>query len=142
MIIDLLQAEELNTTLQDEVSILYAQLNPAIPQVSLKKIMEGDGSTLIVVCRDGDVLVGLALLARYKVISGHKGMIEDVIVDSACRGQGIGRQLMTKLLEEAKKDQLDEVLLFTGHHRVVARNLYLSLGFQLKDSGLYTLKLT
>jgi phosphinothricin acetyltransferase len=142
MIIEVLQANNITNTLQDQATALYTQLNPSISQLNLNSIVEKQGSTLIVTCRDEGVLVGLALLARYKVISGHKGMVEDVIVDSAYRGRGIGRQLMTRILEEARKDELDEVLLFTAHHRQAAKMLYISLGFQLKDSGLYSLKLT
>ena len=78
------------------------------------------------VCREHDHIIGIALLATYIVISGHRGMVEDVVVDSAHRGKGIGRKLMEKVLEEAKNKNLDEILLFTGHHRLPAINLYKS----------------
>ncbi len=141
MIIEIVRPGDLTTRFQEQVRELYKQLNPTISQVGLPQIMARDSATLMVVCREGELLLGLALLASYTVISGHKGMIEDVVVDTSYRGLGVGRKLMNKLLEEARKEGLDEVLLFTGHHRVVAINLYKSLGFQLKESGLYFLKL-
>jgi phosphinothricin acetyltransferase len=49
---------------------------------------------------------------------------------------------MEKLLEEGKHQGLDEILLFTGHHRKPAINLYKSLGFTVRESGLYNLKLS
>ena len=52
------------------------------------------------------------MMATYKVISGYKGMIEDVVVHTEYRGKGIGKKLMLKLLEEAKKLELTDVLLF------------------------------
>ncbi len=142
MIIDTLRPEDLTAPLQEQVSALYTQLNPTISQVRLSEIIARGSTTRMVVCRDAGTLLGLALLAQYIVISGRKGMIEDVVVDTANRGRGIGRELLNKLLEEAKKDGLNEVLLFTGHHRIAAINLYRSMGFQLKESGLYTLKLS
>ncbi len=48
---------------------------------------------------------------------------------------------MQKLLATANEKQLDEILLFSGHHRTAAINLYKSLGFVKKDSGLYRLVL-
>lgn len=76
-------------------------------------------------------------MAGYKVISGYKGMIEDVVVAAEHRGKGIGKKMMTRLLIEAQNRQMDQVLLFSGHHRKVAINMYKGLGFTLKDSGLY-----
>lgn len=135
----LLNKNDWNVSMQNEVSALFKQLNPTIVQRTLKVVLQDD--CVLVVCRDGDSIVGMASLAIYKVLSGEKGMIEDVVVDLVYRGKGIGRKLMEKLLDEAKNKGLDEVLLFSGHHRTAAITLYKSLGFQLKDSGLYRLNL-
>ena len=87
------------------------------------------------------MVVGTALLSTYKVISGYRGMVDDVVVDTAQRGKGIGRKLMEQLLELGKTLDLDEILLFTGHHRKPAIALYTSLGFSLRESGLYNIRL-
>ncbi|WP_396635304.1 GNAT family N-acetyltransferase [Maribacter sp. R86514] len=52
----------------------------------------------------------------------------------------MGRKLMEKLLEQAESSKLDDVLLFSGHHRTAAISLYKSLGFKLKESGMYIKK--
>lgn len=85
-------------------------------------------------------MIGIAMMAKYTVISGHKGMIEDVVVSQYHRGRGIGRKLMELLLHRAEACQLDDVLLFSGYHRTAAISLYKSLGFTLKNSGLYVKK--
>lgn len=103
--------------------------------------MDPSNSLDIAICTENDNLLGIAMMARYKVVSGHKGMVEDVVVSETHRGKGIGRKLMLLLLEEAKKHNLDDVLLFSGHHRQAAIALYKSLGFALKNSGLYSKKL-
>lgn len=82
----------------------------------------------------------MASMCTYHVISGKKGWIEDVVVDAKSRGHGIGRKLMNKLLEEGKKKNLTEILLFTEDHRTPAINLYENLGFKLKESRIYTLE--
>ncbi|MCP4976375.1 MAG: GNAT family N-acetyltransferase, partial [Maribacter sp.] len=66
---------------------------------------------------------------------------EDVVVSEIMRGKGIGRKLMEMLISEGQKINLSEILLFSGHHRKPAIALYKSLGFKLKDSGLYRLPL-
>ncbi|WP_232622989.1 GNAT family N-acetyltransferase [Pareuzebyella sediminis] len=142
MTIEPLKASQIDEMVQKRVNTLFTQLNATLKQRPLREIFEQGNDVFIVCCRDKDEIIGIASMAIYTVISGYKGMVEDVVVDSAYRGKGIGRKLMEKLLQEARQKNLDEVLLFTGHHRTPAINLYQSLGFALKDSGLYTLKLT
>lgn len=141
MTIELLTAPELTEAIQNQVADLYRQLNADKTQRPLKEILQADNNVLFVICKIDDTIVGTALLSTYKVISGYRGMVDDVVVDSAQRGKGIGRKLMERLLEEGKKIGLDEILLFTGHHRAPAIGLYKSLGFNLRESGLYNLKI-
>ena len=137
----LLTSSEVTVNVQDRVSELYKQLNSTIEQRPLQQILNNENKVIIAVCRERDTIIGIALLATYIVISGHRGMVEDVVVDVSHRGKGIGRKLMEKLLEEAKTRNLNEILLFTGHHRLPAIQLYKSLGFTMRESGLYNLKL-
>ena len=91
-------------------------------------------------CKDGQTIVGIALMCHYRVLSGAKGWIEDVVVDETMRGKGIGKKLVEKLLEVAREKQLSEVLLFSADHRQAAIKLYTQLGFKRKHSGLYLLR--
>lgn len=141
MDIDLLHQNEINKATQKQIQKLFKQLNSNIEQRSLNEVLDMNNNLIFVVYREDDQILGMATMATYKAISGHKGMIEDVVVDGGQRGKGLGRKLMEKLLEEGKKMQLDEILLFSGHHRTAAIKLYTSLGFRLKDSGLYRLSL-
>ena len=142
MNIETLKSSEVTLEIQNQVTDLYKQLNPDNTQKSLEEILRLDNNVIVLVCKIDITIVGIALLSTYKVISGYRGMIEDVVVDSAQRGKGIGRKLMKRLLEEGKKIGLDEILLFTGHHRSPAIALYKSLGFEMRNSGLYNLRLS
>ncbi|UWX56429.1 GNAT family N-acetyltransferase [Maribacter litopenaei] len=140
MEIKLLSQKDLTEGLQEQLSKLYVQLNAELKQLSLEKILEEDEHIDIAASFQEEELIGIAMMANYKVISGYKGMIEDVIVSEAHRGKGIGRKLMEVLLQQAEKRKLDDILLFSGHHRTAAISLYKSLGFTLKNSGLYIKK--
>ncbi|SIQ61039.1 GNAT family N-acetyltransferase [Maribacter ulvicola] len=140
MEIKLLSINEATPELQSQLSELYKQLNSELKQLDIATALADYNTTEVVVCLDNNKLVGIAMMAKYKVISGHKGIIEDVVVSAEYRGQGIGRKLMEKLLKQAEASKLDDVLLFSGHHRTAAISLYKSLGFTLKESGMYIKK--
>ncbi len=141
MTIKILTKPELTTPLQEEIQKLFLQLSTTIEQLPLETIFERNEGLVFVYCSIEGRVVGMATMALYSVISGAKGMIEDVVVDEACRGKGIGRKMMEALLTEGESRKLNEILLFSGHHRKAAINLYQSLGFQLKQSGIYNLRL-
>lgn len=141
MQIKLLSLSDVTEDLQLQVTELYLQLNPELKQRSLKIILERPEAIEIAVCMEEHSLVGIAMMAKYTVISGRKGMIEDVVVSNKHRGRGIGRKLMELLLLRATDCNLENVLLFSGHHRTAAIALYKSLGFILKNSGLYVKKM-
>ncbi len=141
MEIKLITLNEVTSELQSQLTELYKQLNSELTQLDIATALSDYNTTEAVVCLVDKKLVGIAMMAKYKVVSGHKGMVEDVIVSSDYRGQGIGRKLMEKLLERAEASKLDDVLLFSGHHRTAAIALYKSLGFTLKESGIYIKKI-
>ncbi|SDL22747.1 GNAT family N-acetyltransferase [Kriegella aquimaris] len=140
MTIETLDRSALTPIIGQQIRSLFNQLNSDINQLVIDKVLVPDNTIVFAICKEDDIIIGMAAMATYKVISGHKGMIEDVVVSTDHRGKGIGKKLMQKLLKEGKKQQLNEILLFSGHHRLPAIALYKSLGFQLKNSGLYTLK--
>ncbi len=140
MKIAILQPSDINDDFAQQVKDLFSQLNDTIEQVNLDEVFKPENAITFAYCMDKDKMVGIALMCTYTVISGYKGWVEDVVVDKAFRGQGLGRKLMEKLVDEGKKDGLSEILLFSNDKRKAAISLYKSLGFKQKDSGLYVLK--
>ncbi|CAM4336859.1 GNAT family N-acetyltransferase [Zobellia roscoffensis] len=141
MTIEILHKFNLNDQVQQEIQDLYKQLNDKNKQRPLHQILQDDNHVVFAACKHEGHIIGIALLATYKVISGYRGLIEDVVVNSEHRGKGIGRKLMQKLLAEAEHLNLDEIILFSGHHRTAAIKLYKSLGFTTRESGVYNLKI-
>jgi phosphinothricin acetyltransferase len=140
MKIDILKTGDLKPDFQDQISNLFKQLGGDKSQINLKEVLEKTNPITLAYCEFNNEIVGIASMCTYKVISGRKGWIEDVVVSSQHRGKGIGRKLMENLLEEGKKKKLTEILLFTEDHRIPAIKLYKDLGFKLKESRIYTLK--
>jgi len=139
MQLTLLQKKDLTETLEHQIHSLFSELNADIKQHTLTQIFENEKQIVFVIASENKQIAGMASMAIYEVISGKKGMIEDVVVSKAFRRKGIGRKLIEKLIQEATNLNLSEILLFSGHHREAAIALYKSLGFTLKDSGLYRL---
>lgn len=136
----ILTKNDININIREQVSELFRQLSPNKIQLDLEEILNEENQVTVAYCEDDNKIIGIASMCTYKVISGHKGWIEDVVVDSASRGKGIGRKLINLLVEVGKEKELSEILLFTEDHRLAAINLYSSVGFKLKESKIYCKK--
>lgn len=141
MTIKLLAPEDLTADLENQMVNLFKQLNPDLKLNPLVKIMKKPDQLNLVYCQEGSQIIGMASMVTYSVLSGSKGLVEDVVVDVNARGKGLGRKLMEELLSIAEQKGLTEVLLFTGNHRQPAIRLYQKLGFVKSESGMYRIKL-
>ncbi len=84
-----------------------------------------------------DRLVGMATLVSEPLLSGNIGVIHDVVVDEAARGQHIGRELMDRLECEAKVLLIKSLNLTSAPHRIQANKLYRDLGYELRPTNVY-----
>ncbi|WP_299530008.1 GNAT family N-acetyltransferase [Ulvibacterium sp.] len=141
MYLSLLTPSDIDPKTENRIQILFKQLNAVRVPVSLNEILNPKNPVIIAYCTLENQIVGVAAMAEYSVISGRKGWIEDVVVDEVHRGKGIGRKLMEFLIKQGRQKGISEILLFTGYHRKPAHQLYQNLGFQKKESQIYTLQL-
>ncbi len=84
----------------------------------------------VVAIRD-EVVIGYAGLSKVPV--SDQSDIQTIAVSTAARGLGLGRALMTNLIQEAKRQRAHDVMLEVRSDNPVAQNLYLSLGFEQID---------
>lgn len=89
---------------------------------------------------DGRIL-GCATLCVTEHPLGRKGWIEDVVVSSACRGQGLGRQLVEHIIDYARGLAPIELCLTSRPAREAANRLYKAIGFNPYQTNVYKLKL-
>jgi ribosomal protein S18 acetylase RimI-like enzyme len=116
---------------------LLPQLSSAPPPDAsvLSAIMAG-GSTLFVARVDG-VIVGSLTLVLYRIPTGLKAWIEDVVVDEAARGHGVGEALNHAALGEARRHGAKSVSLTSRPSRQAANRLYQRIGFSARDTNVY-----
>ena len=102
----------------------------------LRRMLESD-ATVLFAARQGDVIVGLLTLVIVRIPTGVRARIEDVVVDEAARGQGIGARLSQAAIERAAQEGVKTVDLTSRPSRVAANRLYERLGFQERDTRVY-----
>ena len=100
-----------------------------------------DANTYILTAQDRGAIIGTGTLIVMATATGLRGRIEDVVVAPSHRGQGIGRELMRRLIVEAKRRKLTQAELTSAPARVAANYLYQSLGFSLRETNVYKLVL-
>lgn len=85
----------------------------------------------------GRRILGLLTLVTIELPTGTEARIEDVVVDDSARGLGLGRALVVAALHAAVRGGARYVDLTSAPRRVAARQLYQSLGFMARETGVY-----
>jgi ribosomal protein S18 acetylase RimI-like enzyme len=129
--------EEPTQEVVDALARLLPQLSSATPPDAsqLATIMDG-GSTVFIARVDG-AIVGSLTLVLYRIATGLKAWIEDVVVDEAARGHGVGESLNMAALEEARRHGAKAVSLTSRPSREAANRLYQRIGFSARDTNVY-----
>lgn len=100
------------------------------------------GTRIFIAENDEKHIVGCATLCVFESPTGRKGSVEDVVVLPAYRGQGIGRTLLQRIIDFAKNKLAPIDLRLTSNPvRTEANALYLSMGFEKRDTNVYMIKL-
>ena len=110
--------------------------NPAPTEAELRQIVDSD-STLLLLAEEDSVIVGSLTLALFRIPTGLRAWIEDVVVDSAARGKGVGETLNRFALEVARRRGATTVDLTSRPTREAANRLYQRLGFVKRDTNVY-----
>jgi len=134
-----------NEEMVKDIARLLPQLRSDVSEHStslseLEKIVQ-DKNVALVVAKDGDRIVGMASLYIINKFSKRSASIEDVVVDENYRGQKLGEKLTEALISVAREEGVGTIHLTSRPERVAANKLYQKLGFQLKETNAYTLKL-
>ncbi len=105
--------------------------------------MVDSAATHLLVARDGDGpglggrIVGSMTLVVFRIPTGVRAWIEDVVVDQGARGQGVGEALNRSALEVADRRGARTVDLTSRPQREAANRLYQRLGFVMRDTNVY-----
>lgn len=124
--------------LREGIARILPQLSSSPPpdHEALVAITSDPDSSLFIARLDG-VIVGSLTLVFYRIPTGVKAWIEDVVVDEAARGHGIGESLNRAALDEARARGVKGVSLTSRSSREAANRLYQRIGFTARETNVY-----
>jgi ribosomal protein S18 acetylase RimI-like enzyme len=140
--VQIIEAVEVTPELVAAFERLIPQLsssNPAPTETELAAICESEASVLLLaVDRDAaDHILGSLTLAWFRIPTGVRAWIEDVVVDEAARGHGVGDLLNRAALDRARELGAKTVDLTSRPSREAANRLYQRIGFIARDTNVY-----
>jgi ribosomal protein S18 acetylase RimI-like enzyme len=106
----------------------------------LTEIVTGESTVLFAATKDG-AIVGLLTLATFRIPTGVRAWIEDVVVDASARGHGVGEALNQAAIAEARRRGAKTVDLTSRPSREAANRLYQRIGFVARDTNVYRYEL-
>lgn len=119
---------------------LLPQLTETAPEPEandLETVVTSPATTLLVARDDDGPIVGMLTLALFRLPSGVRAWIEDVVVDASARRLGAGRALVEVALELAADAGATKVDLTSRPSRDSARRLYETMGFEERTTTVF-----
>jgi ribosomal protein S18 acetylase RimI-like enzyme len=118
---------------------LIPQLSSSSPPPSHDHLaaLVGSEDTVLFIARVDGRILGSLTLALYRIPTGTKAWIEDVVVDVEARGRGVGEMLNRAALDEARARGAKNVSLTSRPSREAANSLYRRIGFEPYDTNVY-----
>jgi ribosomal protein S18 acetylase RimI-like enzyme len=140
--LEIVEIAEVTDGLVSAFERLIPQLGPSIPaptRAELAEIVSSDACTLFVAredSHDGEIL-GALTLTVFRIPTGVRAWIEDVVVDESARRRGIGTALTRAALVRAAALGAGTVYLTSRPAREAANRLYRRLGFVERETNVY-----
>lgn len=139
------EATEVDDELVEAFVRLTPQLSSSSPAPSAEVLDEivASATSSTLAARDGasGPIVGSLTLVLFRIPTGRRAWIEDVVVDEAVRGRGVGAALNEAALARARGAGARTVDLTSRPSREAANRLYKRLGFVERETNVYRLTL-
>jgi ribosomal protein S18 acetylase RimI-like enzyme len=139
--VQIIEATEVTPALIEAFNRLVPQLsksNPPPTAAELALIVESPASILLIaVDPDDGAILGSMTLAWFRIPTGVRAWIEDVVVDEGARGRGVGEALNREALDRARALDARTVDLTSRPSREAANRLYQRLGFEPRETNVY-----
>ena len=130
--------------LLDALTRLIPQLKISSPRLTrddVAALVSSDAVSLLTARADASArIVGMLTLIVYRVPTGVRARIEDVVVDESARGRGVAVALIVRALELARSKGADGVALTSNPRREAANKLYQKVGFKRWETNVYFYK--
>ena len=133
----MIQIRECSSADFDEVVMLLHQLWPDKPlnTQSLRLVydhaLSSENQKYLCAVENNKVIgFGSLIIKNNLWQEGNLGHIDELVVDTDFRGRGVGRQLLSQLIQLAKERKCRRVELDTAFHRKEAHRFYEQQGFE------------
>lgn len=135
--------ESASPELRDAINRLVPQLSSSATPLTDDDVVRltTDRDVVLFIAKSDGEIVGTLTLVLFAIPSGQRAWIEDVIVDGASRGLGLGAALTNAAIEEARRRGARTIDLTSRPSRQAANALYRKLGFEVRDTNVYRLSL-
>lgn len=143
MSVEVSAVTEVDASLVEAFARLIPQLSSSSPPPSAEDLaaIVSTPESVLFVARSDSAIVGSLTLALYRIPTGVKAWIEDVVVDESARGMGAGEALNRAAIDEAARRGAKNVSLTSRPSREAANRLYQRLGFEPYETNLYRYRL-
>lgn len=133
---------EVSDTVIAGINNLIPQLSTTAPQLSDAEVAEflaQPNITLFAYTPDDDPerILGMLTLVMFKIPTGTRAWVEDVVVSEETRGQGAGRQLTEAAVKYANEQGAATIDLTSRPTREAANRLYQRVGFEKRNTNVY-----
>ena len=129
-----------NPEVLDALNRLLPQLSSSAQPVSDAELAEmvTSAATHLLIARDDDgTVLGSMTLVTFRIPTGVRAWIEDVVVDGESRGRGVGESLNRAAIDLAYELGSRTIDLTSRPSRAAANLLYQKLGFVARDTNIY-----
>ena len=126
---------------------VVAAIQRLVPQVSssaavptaaeITEIVASPATVLLLARDDAGQIVGTLTLALFRIPTGLRAWVEDVVTDQSAQRQGVGTALTQEALRRAAEAGARTVDLTSRASREAANRLYQRLGFERRDTNVY-----
>jgi GNAT superfamily N-acetyltransferase len=122
---------------------LLPQLNPNLPIPTMERLraIVADPAVTLLLARDEEQIVGTTTVIVYTTPFWIKARLDEVVVDGAARGKGVGAALVKASLDLAREKGVEVVELQSGVQREAANRLYPRMGFKRRETNVYRITL-
>ena len=111
--------------------------SPAPTADELAEIIRSDSATVLIAEDDKGDILGSMTLVLFRIPTGVRAWIEDVVVDIEARGMGIGQALNEYAIQMAEQAGAKTIDLTSRPSREAANRLYQRLGFVARETNIY-----
>lgn len=134
------EAHEVSDELVEAFARLIPQLSSSSAPTSrdeLSQIVSSEASILFLARDTAGSVIGSLTLAVFRLPTGIRAWIEDVVVDDSIRGMGVGEALVTAAVTRANAAGAKTIDLTSRPDRESANRLYQRTGFELRTTNVY-----